>query len=100
MTSKQPTPHSPTPTPWIMCKPTPSGESLIAQDAKIVEDLLVTVYHGNHDKQIANAAYIVRAVNFHQVLLNVAKNLEYKRHGKPDSACEVCQTIANAEGGK
>jgi hypothetical protein len=43
---------------------------------------------------------IVRAVQFHQVLLNIAKNLDYKRHGKFDKGCEVCETIANAEKGE
>ncbi len=43
---------------------------------------------------------IDRAVNYHQVLLNIAKNLDYGRHGKFDPNCEVCETIALAEGKK
>ena len=44
-----------------------------------------------------DAAFIVRACNYNQALINIAKNLEYGRHGKPDPMCETCQTIAKAE---
>ena len=45
-----------------------------------------------------DAAFIVRAVNFHQVLLNIASNLHYPVHKEKDEHCETCQTISLAGG--
>lgn len=86
------TPQSPTPTPWKLG---------ISYEGK------VKIYHeeNNDDPQTitldtsdANAAFIVLAVNFHQVLLNIAKNLHFAQHKEYDPDCETCDTIANAEG--
>lgn len=60
--------------------------------------IFVTFFVKNELEAKELSEKIVQVVTFHQVLLNIAKNLEYKRHGKPDSACEVCQTIVKAEG--
>ena len=81
-----------TPTPW----------NLNPKAALVIESEGVTVAScGNanviRDQWEANAAFIVRAVNFHQVLLNLAKNQHYAKHEQYDPDCEVCDTIANAE---
>ena len=60
------TPPTHTPTPWETSGKSPDGFTLITQKAKIVEDLLVMVFHG--DKQKENAAFIVEAVNQHAAL--------------------------------
>jgi hypothetical protein len=78
-----------TPTPWKLEKDIHKN---------IMFESEHNVFTGPLEMSWDDAAFIVRAVNFHQVLLNIAKNLDYARHGKFDSGCEVCQTIAAAEG--
>ena len=82
-----------TPTPWH----TASDESGYFRCIEKDDRLIARVPSSDSLKSEKDAAFIVRAVNFHQVLLNIAKNLDYGRHGKFDSGCEVCQTIREAE---
>lgn len=87
------TPH--TPTPWEAI-----GEEIVSikgSDGSFVVSEMTAKSNRINVSAEANAAFIVRAVNFHQVLLNIARNLHYEHHPDLKTGCETCETIANAE---
>ena len=77
---------SPTPTPWTFTESTlngePTGEALWLNHGHDEAHLLLSAYAGRLDQARIDAAFIVRAVNAHEKLVQVLKMLLENHSGQ------------------
>lgn len=87
-----------TPTPWRVGD---AGHTVFGPkiDPYPYESIAPTIIASNI-RNSDNAAFIVRAVNFHQGLVDIIKSMhnQFKLHDGILSDCDICIYIARAEG--
>ena len=95
-----------TPTPWEQSKTyiVQKGHGVSLANATVMKGLSINADAENYEKALANAAFIVRAVNSHDALLNASKEVvkAYREHEEDHLAFMIVnlRKAINDAGGK